>query len=51
MLLSDQDTRESIGLGMKQEMIQIATQFGEACRLHGAGNPEDGAGGDRAIPG
>lgn len=30
MLLSDQDTRESIRLGMKQEMIQIASNFGEA---------------------
>jgi oligoendopeptidase F len=30
MLSSDEDTRESVGQGRKQEMIQIATQFGEA---------------------
>ncbi|HEX4488477.1 MAG TPA: oligoendopeptidase F [Terriglobales bacterium] len=30
MLNSDEDTRSSVEQGMKQEMIQIATQFGEA---------------------
>jgi oligoendopeptidase F len=30
MLISDQDTRESVRQGMKQEMIQIASSFGEA---------------------
>jgi len=30
MLNSDEDTRASVEQGMKQEMIQIATQFGEA---------------------
>jgi oligoendopeptidase F len=30
MLISDQDTRESGRQGMKQEMIQIASSFGEA---------------------
>lgn len=30
MLSSDEDTRESVRMGMKQEMIQIASHFGEA---------------------